>query len=138
MEKPKLKVLMIEDNPEDAVLLSKRLVNLKFENEMTVFHKGEEGVRYLEFQNAQQKPMPDLILLDLGLPGEHGLDVLKKIKTHPALKSTPVIVVTSSDDKNDKVETFRRGGTFFITKPYTEELLGEVISHLRVTGRFNR
>lgn len=135
MEKPKMKLMVIEDNPEDVTLLSKRLDNLKFDHEMIPFSRGDEGIQYVEAQSAQKKPIPDLILLDLGLPGEHGLEVLKKLKNHTVLKSTPIIVVTSSDEKKDKVETFRRGGTFFITKPYTEDLLREVISHLRVTGR---
>jgi CheY-like chemotaxis protein len=135
MEKPKMKLMVIEDNPEDVTLLSKRLENLKFDHEMIPFSRGEDGIRYVEAQSAQKNPIPDLILLDLGLPGEHGLEVLKKLKNHTVLKSTPIIVVTSSDEKIDKVETFRRGGTFFITKPYTEDLLREVISHLRVTGR---
>lgn len=137
MQKPKLKVMMIEDNPEDVTLLSKRLDNLKFDHEMISFARGEEGIRYVETQSAERSAIPDLILLDLGLPGEHGLEILKKFKNHAVLKATPIIVMTSSDEKKDKVETFRRGGTFFITKPYTEDLLREVISHLRVTGRFS-
>ncbi len=137
MEKPKLKVLMIEDNPEDVALLSKRLDHLKFDHEMISFAKGEEGIRYVETQSSRKDPLPDLILLDLGLPDEHGLEVLKRLKSYAGLKSTPIVVMTSSDEKKDKVETFKRGGTFFITKPYTEDLLREVISHLRMTGRFN-
>ena len=112
--------------------------NIKFDHELVSFAKGEEGVRYAEELAAGKKTALDLILLDLGLPGEHGLEVLKKLKNHPSLKDTPIIVMTSSEEKKDKVETFKRGGTFFITKPYTEDLLREVISHLRVTGRFSR
>ena len=78
--------------------------------------------------------MPDLVFLDLNLPGEHGLGTLVKIKNYSDFHSIPVIVMTASDDRKDLLESYRKGAVFFIHKPLDKNLLIETLMHMKITG----
>ena len=136
----KLKVLMIEDSADCAALLNHILLETKIFGEIKLFMTGEEALEHLERQNAGKNfsEMPDIIFLDLNLPGEHGLKILTKIKNDPALVSIPVVVMTASGDRQDWTESFRKGGMFFIRKPLDKTLLSDTLFHMKITGVLRR
>ena len=142
MEEPsieKLKALMIEDSADCAALLNHTLIQLKMFGEIKIFMSGEEGMEYLEKESVEDKrALPDIIFLDLNLPGEHGLETLAKIKNFSSSNSIPVIVMTASDDRRNLVESYRKGGTFFIHKPLEKTLLTELLMHMKITGAFKK
>ena len=132
----KFKVLIIEDSPDCAALLNHILLEAKIFGEIKIFMTGEEALGYLERQSTGKNfaGMPDIIFLDLNLPGEHGLKILSKIKNDSALVSIPVVVMTASEDRHDWSESYRQGGMFFIPKPLDRTLLSENLFHMKITG----
>lgn len=128
-----LRVLMIEDNPADVDIFKQMLERAGFKHEITSFSKGEEALLWME---SRPESLPQLIILDLELPGGmHGLEVLKKIKANKPWEHIPVLVNTTSSNHDDISKTYRHGATFFMQKLYDVDALGEVITHLKVTGR---
>ncbi|MGB9938002.1 MAG: response regulator [Methanobacterium sp.] len=113
-----VKVLLIEDNPADARLVKEVFKDFKIDNELYVV---EDGVKAMEFlnKNAEYKdvPIPDLIMLDLNLPRKDGREVLAEIKLDEDLKSIPVVILTTSSDKTDIINTYKNHANCFITKP---------------------
>lgn len=137
-ERPVLKILTVDDTPTDVEILQMCLKKSGIVNEMAVMRTAEEGLAYLEGHadplRIGGKNLPDLIFLDLKLPGENGLAAMRKIKSHPLLKRIPVIVYSSSHEHEDLVHSYRFGATYFLKKPYTESLLGEVMVQLKLAG----
>lgn len=132
----KLSVLMIEDSADCAALLNHILIESKLFSQISIFSSGEEGMEYLE-KEAKEKGkafLPNLIFLDLNLPGEHGLDTLGKIKKYSEYHLIPVIVMTASDERKDLLESYRKGGAVFIRKPLEKDFLIEVLMHMKITG----
>lgn len=128
-----LKVLIVEDNPSDIKIFKQMLDRLGFKNSVISFPRGEEALAWLE---SNPQDLPHLMILDLELPGGmHGLEVLKAIKSKKLLEGIPVIVNTTSSNHDDISKTYRYGATYFMQKTYDVSLLGEVITHLKVTGR---
>ncbi len=118
------KILIIEDDKMNLELAIMTLEDAGF----TVIsaENGEKGLTLIEKEN------PDLILLDIFLPGENGFDICKKIKSNPKTKEIPVIFVTALEEISAKKEGFEIGADDYITKPYiTEELLLRVELILR-------
>lgn len=132
----KLNVLMIEDSADCAALLNHILIEAKIFGQIKFFMTGEDGLQYLEeaLKNKNVNPMPEIIFLDLNLPGEHGLKILEKIKNEPLLQQIPVVVMTASEDRNDLIGSYKKGGTFFIPKPLDKTLLTEALMHMKITG----
>ena len=116
----KLRVLMIEDSEDCAALLNHILLEMKIFGDIRLFTNGEGGMAYLEEAKARAS-LPDLIFLDLNLPGERGLETLVKIKNYSDFNSIPVIVMTASDDRKDLLESYRKGAVFFIHKPLDKD-----------------
>ena len=98
IEQPKLRILIVEDNPGDIALMKQRLMELGIGHELFALTSGEEALNYLDDQTkkgqGEEQWLPQLIMIDLGLPGENGLDILSKLKDHEMLRDIPVIVVT--------------------------------------------
>ena len=132
----KLNALVIEDSADCAALLNHILLDAKIFGEINLFKSGEEGVKYLEEKvKGQGKDfLPDLVFLDLNLPGEHGLETLDKIKKYSEFHSIPVVVMTASEDRRDLIESYKKGGAFFIHKPLDKDLLIEILMHMKMTG----
>ncbi len=132
----KLNVLMIEDSADCAALLNHILMEAKIFGEIKLFMTGEDGLQYLEeaIKNKISNPMPEIIFLDLNLPGEHGLKILEKIKNESLLQQIPVVVMTASEDRRDWTESYRKGGKFFIRKPLDKNLLMDALMHMKIIG----
>ena len=111
-------VLMVEDNPGDADLTRETLEQSKLRLSITLVEDGSEALAYLlkepPFESA---PTPDLLLLDLNLPKVDGRTVLERIRSTDALRSLPVVVLTSSDAEQDIARSYALGANCYVTKP---------------------
>ena len=134
-----LKVLVIEDSRDCADLLRHKLKQLRIISDIKVLGSGEEGLEFLKGECVKDKNnsfLPDLFFMDIHLPGESGLETLVKIKSNPLFYSTPVIVLTASENKQDIPESYKKGGTIFMRKPLEETFLEDVLTYMKITGRF--
>lgn len=113
-----IEVLLVEDNPGDVRLTREALKEGRVINNLSVVADGIEAMDFLlrrgDYLNS---PRPDLILLDLNMPRKNGREVLEEIKTHPALRRIPVMVLTTSDAEQDLTRAYNLHANCYITKP---------------------
>ena len=123
-----IEILMVEDNPGDVELAREALTDASVRKNLTVAEDGEQGLALLRregrFQNAQR---PDLILLDLNLPTINGREVLAEIKSDANLRRIPVVILTSSEDENDVLETYNLHANAYVVKPVDLDKYMQVI-----------
>jgi two-component system, response regulator len=116
-----VEILLVEDNPNDAELALRALKNSNLANKVIRVCDGEEALDYIfargQFKSRQKLNIPRLILLDLKLPKIDGLELLKIIKNDPLTKLIPVVILTSSNEENDIIESYRLGVNSYIVKP---------------------
>jgi CheY-like chemotaxis protein len=111
-------VLLIEDNPGDIQLTRIALEESKLQVRLSVVEDGIEAMSFLHHEPPYgHAPHPDLILLDLNLPGKNGREVLAEIKTDRHLKLIPVVVLTTSQAEEDIVRAYSLCANCYITKP---------------------
>ena len=123
-----MEILLVEDNEDDILLEREALADAKLVNLMSVVRDGEEALAYLRGQGKYQNArVPGLILLDINMPKKNGFEVLNEIKTDPALKHIPVVMLTTSDNEADIVKSYARGACSFITKPMDFDKFRDVI-----------
>ncbi len=120
-------IVMIEDDEGHARLIEKNIIRSGVSNPIVHFATGGAALDYLE---KTSKPGPLLILLDLNLPDMTGLDILKRLKAHEDLKRTPVIVLTTTDDKREIERCYELGCSVYITKPVEYEHFAHAIRQL--------
>ncbi len=112
------KILLVEDNPADVRLTRESLKDCRIMNELFVAKDGEEAIQFLcQEGKHRHAPRPDLVLLDLNLPGKNGREVLSFAKSRLDLKEIPVIILTSSRAKNDILQTYALHANCYISKP---------------------
>ena len=130
-------ILLADDDPDDCMLAREALEEARLVNELHVVGDGEELLGYLRRENRYAEPnaapRPGLILLDLNMPRKDGREALREIKTDPALRSIPIVVLTTSRAEEDVFRTYDLGVSSFISKPVTFEALVEV---MKVLGRY--
>jgi CheY-like chemotaxis protein len=107
-------ILLVEDDDVDAMTVKRALKELKVTNPLIHTSNGEEAIKLLK-NNSSKKPC--VILLDLNMPKMNGIEFLRVIKADNELKRIPVVVLTTSDDTQDKVETFGLSAAGYIVKP---------------------
>jgi CheY-like chemotaxis protein len=113
-----IEALMVEDDPEDVELTIESMGRAKIVANITVVEDGEKAMDYLRRKGRYaDAARPDVILLDLNLPRKDGRDVLKEIKADPALKSVPVVVLTTSRAEEDILRSYETGASCYVTKP---------------------
>ena len=113
-------ILLVEDNPLDVELTLAALAEHHLANEVVVTHDGEEALDYLHLRGRfQGRPPghPAVILLDLKMPKVDGLEVLRAIKGDAALKTIPVVMLTSSREEPDLVRSYALGVNAYVVKP---------------------
>jgi two-component system response regulator len=114
-------VLLIEDNTDDERLTLRALRKNNINNEVVVAYDGQEALDYLfgtgSYASRDMAVMPAVVILDLKLPKLSGFEVLKQIRAKDETRSTPVIVLTSSDDEGQIEECYRLGANSYIQKP---------------------
>lgn len=109
-------ILLVEDNADDEQLTLRAMRQSDVPNIIRVARDGAEALDMLFGEVAGAHP-PDLILLDLKLPKVSGLEVLQKIRSHEKTRTLPVVVLTSSDEERDIVESYNLGANSYIRKP---------------------
>ncbi|MFC1585433.1 response regulator [Fibrobacterota bacterium] len=107
-------IVMIEDDPGDADLTREILEQTALPINLTVMEDGSKAIAHLRKKSV---PAPDLILLDLNLPGNDGLEILSEIKTDSGLRSVPVIILTTSTAENDVAKSYSLGCNSYLSKP---------------------
>jgi CheY-like chemotaxis protein len=113
-------ILLVEDNPNDIELTIEALKSSKIMNPIDVAEDGEIALNYLLKKGKYTKREsgnPIVILLDIKMPKLNGLEVLKEIKKHPQLKLIPVVMLTSSKEDNDLIESYKLGVNAYVVKP---------------------
>jgi CheY-like chemotaxis protein len=113
-----INILLVEDNPDDVLLTIEVLKDAKVKNKLHIAEDGEEAIQFLYNQGKfADTPRPDIILLDLNLPGKDGREVLMDIKEDPKLKRIPVVILTTSKSEEDIIEMYDHNANAYITKP---------------------
>jgi len=114
-------ILLVEDNPDDEALTLRALTQNKIVNEVVVARDGAEALDYLfatgAYAGRDLTAMPQLILLDLKLPKIDGLEVLQLLRADPRTRLLPVVILTSSREDRDVVESYRHCANSYICKP---------------------
>jgi CheY-like chemotaxis protein len=113
-----IEILYIEDNPGDALLMKEIFKTSKFPIHLNVARDGEKALDMLEdVSNFPGKDRPDIILLDLNLPGMNGHEVLKEIRKDERSKDIPVLIMSSSHKDQDLLSAYQNQANFYIVKP---------------------
>lgn len=123
-------IMLVEDDPGDQKLIKTSLKAQRITNTPVVVGSGEEALEYLEKTKTDDVVMPDLILLDLNMPGMGGREFLRRVKSDPALEIIPVVVLTTSDADRDILESFKLQAAGYIKKPVDLPEFQEVIQTL--------
>lgn len=107
-------IMLIEDDDMDALVISKAFNELNDTNEVIRKVDGKDALQYLTDQSNQ---MPCFIILDLSMPRMNGLEFLKVVKADDTLKRIPVVLLTTSEDKQDIIESYELGAAGYVIKP---------------------
>lgn len=127
-----INILLVEDNPGDVRLTQEAFKEGMLRNNLHVVMDGEAAMEFLERKGQYaDSPRPDLILLDLNLPKMNGREVLATIKQNPSFKRIPVVVLTTSQDETDIVESYRQFASSYIVKPVSMEKFIKVVSSFK-------
>jgi CheY-like chemotaxis protein len=128
-------ILLVEDSPKDLELTLAALAKSQLANEVVVARDGAEALDYLYARGAfagRANGNPAVVLLDLKLPKVDGLEVLEKLKGDPAMRNTPVVMLTSSREERDVVRSYELGVNAFVVKPVAFQEFFEAIQDLGV------
>jgi CheY-like chemotaxis protein len=128
-------VLFVDDDPDWVDLLRTAFKRAGIPNLVQGVKDGPEAISYLRGEGQYAKrsvyPLPELVLLDLRLPGMHGFEVLKWIRRHPRLAKLPVVMVTGMEVAGDVGRAQELGATAFLAKPFSFAKLVEMAEHIR-------
>ena len=127
------RILLVEDDPNDVELTLSALAENGLANEVFVARDGEEALDYLyrrEAYASREEGNPIVVLLDLKLPKVDGMEVLKRVKADPHLKSIPVVVLTSSREEQDLVKCYNSGTNAYVVKPVDFQNFVEAVREL--------
>lgn len=129
-----VEILLVEDNEKDIELTLHALRSENLGNQIHIVRDGEEALQFLDDCEEQlssgHELLPKVILLDLKLPKVDGLQVLRRIKTSPLTRFIPVVVLTSSKEDQDIVESYRLGVNSYLQKPVNFEQFRKMVKQL--------
>jgi two-component system response regulator len=120
-------IALVEDNADDEALTMRALNKHGIANDIVVLR---DGVEALAFLLAPDKPLPQLVLLDLNLPRVNGLEVLQKLRAEPRTELLPVVILTSSNEERDLVNGYRLGANSYVRKPVDFVQFSEAVHQL--------
>lgn len=129
-----VEILLVEDNPQDLELTTRALRKANLANHIQVARDGEEALEFIfcegPYSNRKIEDKPKVILLDLKLPKVDGLEVLERIKNDDRTKDIPVVVLTSSREQKDVIESYQLGVNSYIVKPVSFDQFIEAVRNL--------
>ena len=128
-------VLLVEDNPQDEILILRSLKKINLANDIDVARDGQQALDYLfgegEFADSP-KPLPAVMLLDIGLPRLSGLEVLARVRNDVRTRLLPVVILTSSDEERDRLRSYESGANSFVRKPLDFTEFVETVARLGI------
>ncbi|MBG1267062.1 response regulator [Nostoc sp. WHI] len=129
-----ISILLVEDNPADAELAIRALRNNRIGNHIQLLQDGAEALDFIfcrgDYAHRSMTNQPKVILLDLKLPKVSGLEVLRQLKSDPQTQMIPVVVLTSSAQDRDMIESYKLGVNSYIVKPVDFEQFNQVVQQL--------
>jgi two-component system response regulator len=127
-------IMLIEDNPDDEALTVRALKKHKIVNEVVVARDGVEALEYLFGEGAHAgrdtREMPQVVLLDLKLPKLDGLGVLRRLRADDRTKLLPIVILTSSNEEQDRVQGYGLGANSYVRKPVDFDRFVDAAKHL--------
>ena len=127
-------ILLVEDDPDDEALALRALRRNNIKNEVVVVRDGVEALDYVfgtgAYSSRDATELPQVVLLDLKLPKIDGLEVLRRIRADPRTELLPVVVLTSSKEDRDVVESYARGANSYVRKPVEFNEFSEAVRQL--------
>lgn len=127
-------ILLVEDDPDDVKLTLKALEKSRVANTVEVVWDGIEAVDYLfgtgKFAGRDKFMMPQLILLDIKMPKMDGLEVLRRIRSDERTKLLPVVILTTSTEDRDRIESYKLGANSYIRKPVDFHQFADAVQQL--------
>lgn len=134
MQIDNVEILLIEDNPAEAELAIRSLKKNNLANHLVHIDDGAEALDFIfskgKYESKTRSVQPKIILLDLKLPKVDGLEILRQIKSNDVTKIIPVVVLTSSNQEKDIIESYRLGVNSYIVKPVNFETFAKAIKEL--------
>jgi CheY-like chemotaxis protein len=125
-------ILLVDDNPDDIMIAKRAFAKSQVHNKIYVTHDGEEAIQFLRKAGKYKDvPTTGLVILDLNMPRVDGFEVLETIKGDEKLKSTPIIVLTSSSRTEDIERAYKLGCNSFIVKPVSFEDFIEAVMEIK-------
>lgn len=128
-------ILLVEDNAQDEMLTMRALRRANVANRIDVVRDGQQALDYLFFQGefaARNTGLPTVILLDIGLPRLSGLEVLEHLRANEDTALLPVVILTSSDEERDRLQSYEFGCNSFVRKPVDFAEFAETVARLGV------
>jgi CheY-like chemotaxis protein len=122
-------ILLVEDDSVDAMTVKRAMRDLKVEHSVVHSVNGEEAMKYLTSPDTEK---PFVILLDLNMPKMNGIEFLKVMKTYPEIKTIPVIVLTTSKEQRDILDSFELGASGYMVKPVDYSKFVEILSKIMI------
>lgn len=127
-----VEVLLVEDSPHDAEMTQRALRKFNFGNRLQWVKDGEEALNFLfcrgVFADRDPARPPKLILLDLKMPKVNGIEVLRQVKGDERMRQIPIVVMTSSNEERDVMESYRLGANSYIVKPLEFGAFADVVA----------
>lgn len=121
-------ILLVEDNGDDELLTLRALAKNNIKNPVVVARDGAEALAYLLGDNPQ--PLPQVVLLDLKLPKVNGLEVLRRLRAHDRTRLLPIVMLTSSKEDQDLLQSYSSGANSYVRKPVDFAQFTEAIRQL--------
>jgi two-component system response regulator len=127
-------ILLVEDNPDDVKLTLRALEKSHIANEVVVAQDGVEAIEYLSgagrFSGRNSDLLPQVVLLDLKMPRMDGLEFLQRIRAEERTRLLPVVVLTTSNEDRDRVESYKLGANSYVRKPVDFNQFAEAVQNL--------
>ena len=127
-------ILLVEDNPDDVKLTLRALAKSRIANEVVVVRDGVEALEFLncsgKFSDRNPDVLPQVVLLDLKMPRMDGLEFLQRLRSTERTRLLPVVVLTTSSEDRDRVESYKLGANSYVRKPVDFKQFVEAVQHL--------
>jgi two-component system, response regulator len=134
MDNSKVEILLVEDNPHDAEMTIRALKKVNLANRLIHLKDGAEALDFIfargAFAKRQIENRPKVILLDIKMPKVDGIEVLRQIKANPDTKVIPVVIMTSSKEEQDIINSYNLGVNSYVVKPVDFEGFAKAVSEL--------